>query len=41
MYQSNLNDLAHLRHQMDVAKRLIPKPVRQVARKVLGRGQAQ
>ena len=41
MYQSNLNDLAHLRHQMDVAKRLIPTPIRRLARKVLGRGKAQ
>jgi len=35
MYLANLNDLTHLRHQMDVAKRLLPKPLRTLGRKVL------
>jgi 2-polyprenyl-3-methyl-5-hydroxy-6-metoxy-1,4-benzoquinol methylase len=41
MYQTNLNDLAYLRHQMDVAKKLIPTPLRRLARKVLARRQSQ
>jgi 2-polyprenyl-3-methyl-5-hydroxy-6-metoxy-1,4-benzoquinol methylase len=36
MYESNLNDLAHLRRQADAAKRFVPKPLRALARKVMG-----
>jgi 2-polyprenyl-3-methyl-5-hydroxy-6-metoxy-1,4-benzoquinol methylase len=35
MYLVNMNDLTHLRRQMDVAKRLVPKPLRTLGRKVL------
>jgi 2-polyprenyl-3-methyl-5-hydroxy-6-metoxy-1,4-benzoquinol methylase len=35
MYLANMNDLTHLRRQMDVAKRLVPKPLRTLGRKVL------
>ena len=37
MYVANQKDLAQLRHEMDIVKRLIPKPVRRLARKALGR----
>jgi 2-polyprenyl-3-methyl-5-hydroxy-6-metoxy-1,4-benzoquinol methylase len=37
MYESNLNDLAHLRRQTDAAKRFVPKPLRALIRKVMGR----
>lgn len=36
MYESNVNDLAHLRRQADAAKRFVPKPLRAFARKVMG-----
>ena len=35
MYLANMNDLVHLRKQMAVAKRLVPKPLRTLGRKVL------
>jgi 2-polyprenyl-3-methyl-5-hydroxy-6-metoxy-1,4-benzoquinol methylase len=35
MYLANMSDLTHLRRQMDLAKRLIPKPLRTLGRKVL------
>jgi hypothetical protein len=37
MYVANQADLALLRHEMDVAKRIIPRPIRRLARKVLAR----
>jgi 2-polyprenyl-3-methyl-5-hydroxy-6-metoxy-1,4-benzoquinol methylase len=38
MYEANLNDLALLRRQMEVAKRWLPKPLRRLARKLLRLG---
>jgi 2-polyprenyl-3-methyl-5-hydroxy-6-metoxy-1,4-benzoquinol methylase len=34
MYEANLNDLSHLRRQMEAAKRWLPKPLRRLARRV-------
>ena len=36
MYESNMDDLEHLRRQADAAKRFLPKPLRALARKVFG-----
>ena len=35
MYESNMNDLSYLRRQLDTAKRLLPKPLRRLIRKLL------